>query len=73
MWTLGMLELKVKKRSKVLTKLQIGDFVLDHVEVPNKSFSPRDISGGPVLGCRRLSSDDTQAGSNVRGWTQRGE
>jgi len=41
-----------KKRSKILTKLQIGDFVLDHVDVPKKSFSPGDISGGwlpPVI------------------------
>jgi len=54
-----------KKRSNILTKLQIGDFVLDHVEVPKKSFSPGDISGILVLGCSRLSADYTHAGSSV--------
>jgi len=54
-----------KKRSKILTKLQIGDFVLDHVEAPKKSFSPEAISGCPVLGCRRLSSDYMQAGRSI--------
>jgi hypothetical protein len=54
-----------KKRSKILTKLQIGDFVLDHVEAPKKSFLPGAISDGPVLGCRRLSSDYTQAGYDM--------
>jgi len=55
-----------KKRSKGFTKLQIGDFVLDHVEAPKKSFSPGAISGGPVLKYRRLSSEYTQAGRSVR-------
>jgi len=62
-----------KKRSQILTKLQIGDCVLDHAEVPKKSFSPGDISVGPILGCRRVSSDYTLAGHSVLVTSQRGE
>jgi hypothetical protein len=45
---------------KILTLIQIGHFVLHRDDVPKQLASlvtfSMDISGGPILGCRRLSA-----------------